>query len=208
MVRSTSEEFSRIVAGVGLKRTPPITDPNPHTANWRIPAIQHINWKAPDGTEVGGILELPPDYKKGDKLPLVVGLHGGPTTSTKAELSYDPHNGRLYFAAHGYAAFFPNYRGSTGYGDKFVTDLIGNENDIEVKDILAGIQHLIKEGIADENEAEKLARGFSNAKIAEDLKISPKTLDIHRAKVKQKLEVETPAGVAMHFFAIRLAELK
>ena len=43
----------------------------------------------------------------------------------------------------------PNYRGSTGYGDKFVTDLIGHENDIEVKDILAGIQHLIKEGIAD-----------------------------------------------------------
>ena len=43
----------------------------------------------------------------------------------------------------------PNYRGSTGYGDKFVTDLIGNENDVEVKDILAGIQHLIKEGIAD-----------------------------------------------------------
>jgi dipeptidyl aminopeptidase/acylaminoacyl peptidase len=48
-----------------------------------------------------------------------------------------------------YAAVFPNYRGSTGYGDKFVTDLIGHENDIEVKDILAGIQHLIKEGIAD-----------------------------------------------------------
>ena len=64
-------------------------------------------------------------------------------------MSYDPHNGRLYFAAHGYAALFPNYRGSTGYGDKFVTDLIGHENDIEVKDILAGIQHLIKEGIAD-----------------------------------------------------------
>src|SRR5262249_44086623 len=89
-----------------------------------------------------------PDYKKGDKLPLVVGIHGGPTTSTKAELSYDPHNGRLYFAAHGYAALFPNYRGSTGYGDKFVTDLIGHENDIEVKDILAGIQHLRKEGLA------------------------------------------------------------
>src|SRR4029453_265828 len=64
-------------------------------------------------------------------------------------LNYDPHNGRLYFAANGYAALFPNYRGSTGYGDKFVTDLIGNENDVEVKDILAGIQHLIKEGIAD-----------------------------------------------------------
>jgi dipeptidyl aminopeptidase/acylaminoacyl peptidase len=126
-----------------------LTRVNPDSVRWRIPSIKHITWKAPDGSEVGGVLELPPDYKKGDMLPLVVGIHGGPTTSTKAELSYDPHNGRLYFAAHGYAALFPNYRGSTGYGDKFVTDLIGRENDIEVKDIVAGVQHLIKEGIAD-----------------------------------------------------------
>jgi len=55
----------------------------------------------------------------------------------------------VYFSAAGYAVLCPNYRGSTGYGDKFVTDLIGKENDIEVKDILAGIQHLIDEGIAD-----------------------------------------------------------
>jgi dipeptidyl aminopeptidase/acylaminoacyl peptidase len=124
-------------------------DPNPHTATWKIPSVQHITWKAPDGTEVGGVLELPPGYKKGDKLPLVVAIHGGPTTSTKADLNFDPHNGRLYFATAGYAVLLPNYRGSTGYGDKFVTDLIGKENDIEVKDILAGIQHLVKEGIAD-----------------------------------------------------------
>lgn len=126
-----------------------ILDPNPHTASWKLPSVQHITWKAPDGTEVGGVLELPPGYKKGDKLPLVVAIHGGPTTSTKADLNFDPHNGRLYFAAAGYAVLLPNYRGSTGYGDKFVTDLIGKENDIEVKDILAGIQHLVKEGIAD-----------------------------------------------------------
>ena len=126
-----------------------LVNPNPHTSTWKLPSVQHITWKAPDGTEVGGVLELPPGYKKGDKLPLVVGIHGGPTTSTKADLNFDPHNGRLYFATAGYAVLFPNYRGSTGYGDKFVTDLIGRENDIEVKDILAGIQHLVKEGIAD-----------------------------------------------------------
>lgn len=126
-----------------------ILDPNPHTVTWKLPSVQHITWKAPDGTEVGGVLELPHGYKKGDKLPLVVAIHGGPTTSTKADLNFDPHNGRLYFAAAGYAVLLPNYRGSTGYGDKFVTDLIGHENDVEVKDILAGIQHLVKEGIAD-----------------------------------------------------------
>lgn len=137
-----------------------LVDPNPHTASWKLPSVKHITWKALDGTEVGGVLELPADYKKGDKLPLVVGIHGGPTASSKAELRYDPHNGRLYFAAHGYAALYPNYRGSTGYGDKFLTDLIGRENDVEVKDILAGIQHLIKEGIADPDKVGVM--GWSN----------------------------------------------
>jgi dipeptidyl aminopeptidase/acylaminoacyl peptidase len=109
---------------------------------------------------VGGVLELPPDYRTGTKLPLVVAIHGGPTTSAKADLSFDPHNGRLYFAAAGYAVLCPNYRGSTGYGDKFVTDLIGNENDVEVKDILAGIQYLVKEGIADPDKVAVM--GWSN----------------------------------------------
>jgi dipeptidyl aminopeptidase/acylaminoacyl peptidase len=142
MAVSTRSEFSMMAIGTGVY-------PNPHMRSWKLPTVKHITWTAPDGTEVGGILELPADYKEGGKLPLVVGVHGGPTTATYHGQSYDPHNGRLYFAARGYAALFPNYRGSTGYGDKFVTDLIGNENDIEVKDILAGIQHLIKEGIAD-----------------------------------------------------------
>ncbi len=151
-----AQDSFAIYATLGSNRKFPILygsgislDTNPHTESWNLPKVQHITWKAPDGTEVGGVLELPPGYKKGDKLPLVVAIHGGPTTSTKADLNFDPHNGRLYFAAAGYAVLLPNYRGSTGYGDKFVTDLIGKENDIEVKDILAGIQHLVKEGIAD-----------------------------------------------------------
>lgn len=143
-IRGTTDRFPTLTS-----MSYPRVDPNPHTANWKLPSVQHITWKAPDGSAVGGVLELPPGYKKGDKLPLVVAIHGGPTTSTKADLSFDPHNGRLYFATAGYAVLLPNYRGSTGYGDKFVTDLIGRENDIEVKDILAGIQHLVKEGIAD-----------------------------------------------------------
>ncbi|MDB5307503.1 MAG: family peptidase [Gemmataceae bacterium] len=135
-----------IRAGGGTK----LFDPNPHTKSWKLPTVEHVTWKAPDGADVGGPLELPPGYKKGDKkLPLVVALHGGPTTASHAGLEFDAHNGRLYFAAAGYAVLCPNYRGSTGYGDKFVTDLLGRENDVEVKDILAGIRHLVDEGIVD-----------------------------------------------------------
>ncbi|AMV28466.1 Prolyl endopeptidase precursor [Gemmata sp. SH-PL17] len=138
-----------------------LVDPNPHTASWKLPSVEHVTWKAPDGASIGGPLELPHGYKKGDKpLPLVVAIHGGPTTSSCNDLRFDAHNGRLYFAAKGYAVLCPNYRGSTGYGDKFVTDLIGNENDLDVKDIVAGIQHLIKEGIADPERVAVM--GWSN----------------------------------------------
>jgi dipeptidyl aminopeptidase/acylaminoacyl peptidase len=156
------------------KSESPLFDPNPHTASWKTPSIQHITWKAPDGSTVGGVLELPPDYKKGDKLPLVVGIHGGPTTSTKADLNFDPHNGRMYFSVNGYAVLFPNYRGSTGYGDKFLTDLVGRENDIEVSDIIAGVQHLIKEGIADENRVGVM--GWSNGGFLTNCLITRKEL--------------------------------
>jgi dipeptidyl aminopeptidase/acylaminoacyl peptidase len=138
-----------------------LVDPNPHTASWKFPPVEHVTWKAPDGAQVGGPLELPFGWKKGDKpLPLVVAIHGGPTTASYNDLRFDPHNGRLYFAAKGYAVLCPNYRGSTGYGDKFVTDLIGNENDLDVKDIVSGIQHLMKEGIADPERVAVM--GWSN----------------------------------------------
>ena len=54
--------------------------------------------------------------------------------------------------------------------------------------------------------AEKMAHGWTNRQIAEALKISPKTLDIHRSKVKSKLEAKTSAGVAIVFFVVRLAQ--
>lgn len=147
---------------------------NPHTASWKLPTVKHVTWKAPNGTEVGGVLELPADYKPGTRLPLIVGIHGGPTTSTKASLEFDPHNGRLYFAARGYAVLFPNYRGSTGYGDTFLGELLGRENDIEVNDIIAGVQHLVKEGVAD---AERVGvMGWSNGGYLTNCLITKKEL--------------------------------
>ncbi len=158
-VVGSGENFPKLYLRRNKKE--PLVDPNPHTESWKFPTVEHVTWKAPDGVSVGGPLELPHGWKKGDKpLPLVVAIHGGPTTASYNDQRFDPHNGRLYFAAKGYAVLCPNYRGSTGYGDKFVTDLVGNENDIEVKDIVAGIQHLIKEGIAD---PERIAvMGWSN----------------------------------------------
>lgn len=137
-----------------------ITNVNPQIDTWKLPQIQLVEWEAPDGATVQGILELPPDYTTDDgPLPMVVEIHGGPTAATLYHLRYWIY-GRTLLAAKGYALLSPNYRGSTGYGDKFMTDLIGSECDIEVKDILAGVDAMIDRGIAD---PEKLGvMGWSN----------------------------------------------
>ena len=155
VLRSVPDGFPELFAG-GKK----LTDLSAVAVEWKLPSVEHVTWKAPDGSTVGGPLELPHGYNGKKRLPLVVAIHGGPTVASYNDLRFDPHNGRLYFAAAGYAVLCPNYRGSTGYGDKFLTDLVGNENDLDVRDIVAGIQHLIKEGIAD---PERIAvMGWSN----------------------------------------------
>ncbi len=128
-----------------------LTESNPQSASWKLPKLSVVSWKGSNGDPVEGILELPPDYKEGQKLPLVVCIHGGPTTADYYQLQFWIY-GRVLLAAKGYAVLCPNYRGSTGYGDKFLTDLIGHENDLDVTDILKGVDHLIEKGIADPNK--------------------------------------------------------
>ena len=137
-----------------------LTAINPQIENWQLPSVEVVTWQAPDGSTVEGILELPYGYKKSDgPLPTIIQLHGGPTASTPYALRFR-HYGQTSFAAQGWAVMSPNYRGSTGYGDKFLTDLVGKENNIEVKDILAGVDKMVKLGISD---PDKLAvMGWSN----------------------------------------------
>ncbi len=136
-----------------------LTKVNPQVDTWKLPQISIVKWKGANGDDVEGILELPPDYEPGTPLPLVVEIHGGPTAATHYRLRFWIY-GRTMMAAKGYALLSPNYRGSTGYGDRFLVELIGRENDIEVTDILTGVDAMIERGIAD---ADRLAvMGWSN----------------------------------------------
>lgn len=131
--------------GQKLKR---LTYVNPQADQWKLPKLSIFAWKGAKGDSVEGVLELPPDYQSGQRIPLVVEIHGGPTAATPFGLEYWIY-GRTLLPSKGYAVLSPNYRGSVGYGDKFLTDLIGHENDIEVEDILKGVDALIDRGIAD-----------------------------------------------------------
>lgn len=159
----TPERFPdlyRLPARGNLLLPTQITTLNPQVADWKLPHLQTFSWTAPDGKTVEGILETPYgwDISQGP-LPTVVHLHGGPTAHEPFKRVFTV-GGRTAFSSQGWAVFSPNYRGSTSYGDAFLTDLIGHENDVDVSDILSGVDALVAQGIADKD---KLAvMGWSN----------------------------------------------
>ncbi|HUU98995.1 MAG TPA: prolyl oligopeptidase family serine peptidase [Phycisphaerae bacterium] len=150
-----------------------LTQINPQVDTWKLPQISIVKWQGANGDEVQGILELPPDYKEGEgPLPLIAEIHGGPTACTYLRLRFWIY-GRTLMAAKGYALLSPNYRGSTGYGDKFLTDLIGHENNWDVKDILTGVDAMVERGIADPDRLGVM--GWSNGGLLTNCVITTTT---------------------------------
>jgi dipeptidyl aminopeptidase/acylaminoacyl peptidase len=98
-----------------------------------------FTYKSFDGLPVEATLYLPVNASAA-KLPLVALIHGGPTGSFAN--SYNAWAQLLVQA--GYAVFCPNIRGSTGYGWEFITANRRDWGGNDYKDIMAGIDYLIK----------------------------------------------------------------
>lgn len=109
-----------------------------------------VRWKAKDGKEIEGVLTLPVNYEKGKKVPLVVNIHGGPAGAFGESFI---GGASLYpiaaFASKGYAVLRPNPRGSTGYGLAFRAANVDDWGGGDYNDIMAGVDYLISQGIAD-----------------------------------------------------------
>jgi dipeptidyl aminopeptidase/acylaminoacyl peptidase len=106
-------------------------------------------WKADDGTEVEGMLIYPPG-KFGDKhLRMLTLIHGGPAAADGDKFRADHYDWGILAATEGWLVFRPNYRGSSGYGDKFQRDISPQLLSRPGKDITEGIDALVRDGIAD-----------------------------------------------------------
>lgn len=108
-------------------------------------ATEEVNFQSKDGTQVGGLLTYPVGYVKGTKVPLLLRIHGGPNSQDQHTFSAE----RQFFAANGYAVLAVNYRGSSGRGQKFSRAIFADWGNYEVQDLLAGVDHVIKMGVAD-----------------------------------------------------------
>jgi dipeptidyl aminopeptidase/acylaminoacyl peptidase len=110
-----------------------------------IAPTEEVNFKSKDGTDVHGLLTYPVGYVKGTKVPLLLRIHGGPNGQDQHSFSAE----RQFFAANGYAVLAVNYRGSSGRGMKYSRSIFADWGHYEVEDLQAGVDHVIKMGVAD-----------------------------------------------------------
>ncbi|HKN59809.1 MAG TPA: S9 family peptidase [Candidatus Acidoferrales bacterium] len=106
---------------------------------------EFFRYKSFDGTEIEGALLLPANYDGHSKLPLITLVHGGPT----GRWADSVENWGQLLVGRGYAIFYPNVRGSTGYGEKFVEANRADWGGADFKDVMAGVDALIARGVAD-----------------------------------------------------------
>jgi dipeptidyl aminopeptidase/acylaminoacyl peptidase len=112
---------------------------------------QPLTWKGMDGEQVHGLFFPPhnPAFEGSGVPPLIVTIHGGPTSQVRATF-----NSRAqFFATRGYAVLEVNYRGSTGYGRPYWEALNGMWGVYDVEDAVSGVRHLADQGLVDGSRA-------------------------------------------------------
>jgi dipeptidyl aminopeptidase/acylaminoacyl peptidase len=153
--RSLPSEPGEIAVVEGPGKTTVVTDANPWFKQVQTSQMRPMTWKSKDGLEIEGLLWLPASYKAGDKLPLILSIHGGPAGVWGTSFRGINH----VYTSLGWAVLEPNVRGSTSYGDAL---LRGNMKDIgggDYWDAMTGVDAVIAQGIGDPNQL--AVRGWS-----------------------------------------------
>ncbi len=104
-------------------------------------------YKSFDGMEIESALLKPENYDGKTKLPLIALIHGGPTGAWQSSIEAW---GQL-LVARGYVVFYPNIRGSSGYGEQFIESNRADWGGGDFKDVMWAVDDLVTKGIADPN---------------------------------------------------------
>lgn len=117
--------------------------PSPYADLGIVPEVVH--YRSKDGFSIAGILYKPVGTQPGKPNPAVILPHGGP--EGQVTLSASPWS--LFLAGQGYVVLEPNFRGSTGYGERFRNANVEDSGGGEIDDIAASAKYLVDAGLAD-----------------------------------------------------------
>lgn len=111
-----------------------------------VPPPEVVHFPSRDGLEIAAILHKPVNFQENRRYPAVLWIHGGP--EGQDTVGWDPW--AVYLTQRGYLVLRPNYRGSSGYGERFRNLNVEDSGGGEVDDIEAGARFLVARGWADE----------------------------------------------------------
>jgi len=103
--------------------------------------VSRVPYKSSDGLAIEGFLVKPVGWQPGKKYPMILSIHGGPA----GQYGVDWYHEFQVYAAKGWAVFFCNPRGSTGYGEKFERGIQNNWGGMDYQDIMAGVDAVLKQ---------------------------------------------------------------
>jgi dipeptidyl aminopeptidase/acylaminoacyl peptidase len=103
-------------------------------------SVERLPYKSTDGLSIEGFLVKPPGFDPAKKYPMVLSVHGGPA----GQYGVDWYHEFQVYAAKGWAVFFCNPRGSTGYGEQFEHGIVNNWGGMDYADVTAGVDAAIK----------------------------------------------------------------
>jgi dipeptidyl aminopeptidase/acylaminoacyl peptidase len=109
--------------------------------------VQKLAAIAPDGKPIDAWIALPTGRAEGQRVPLILEIHGGPHAAYGPMFATDV---QLY-AAGGYAVLYTNPRGSTSYGEDFAKLIDRAYPGEDYGDLMASVDAAIAAGIADPN---------------------------------------------------------
>jgi dipeptidyl aminopeptidase/acylaminoacyl peptidase len=107
---------------------------------------EEIWYQSFDGKKIQAWVQKPPDFNPNKKYPVILNIHGGPHAAYGFVFDHEFQ----WMAAKGYVVLYPNPRGSTSYGQEFGNIIQYNYPGDDHKDLMAGVDELIKRGYIDE----------------------------------------------------------
>ncbi len=137
------------VTDAGFTSLRKVTTTNPQAADFALGETEVVTWKSTEGMEIEGVLLKPVGYQPGQRVPLVVVAHGGPTGAHTNTFRVGGLEGGQALAGQGYAILYPNVRGSTNYGEAFMRANIPDWGGGDWRDLMSGVDAMITKGIAD-----------------------------------------------------------
>jgi dipeptidyl aminopeptidase/acylaminoacyl peptidase len=115
------------------------------TGSKALASVRKIAVTAPDGRPIDAWLATPPGRVAGQRVPLILEIHGGPNAAYGPGFATDM---QLYAAA-GYAVLWTNPRGSTSYGAEFANLIDKTYPAADYDDLIASVDVAIADGTAD-----------------------------------------------------------